>query len=259
MRPPSTRAAILDLEINGHEPRGVLVDARVEVAQEYYAGVVWDGLRKQPVMLFSRHGRHRHRGGRRAAPRPRRPRALLQRPPALRLPGQAGHRRGRRHRFGPQPPDARSDEAGEALRGARHDAGRDQSAREARGRLVRAVDAHMEMENEARPRQKKLLDGPRRRRRGDTRGPRGHAVRDRRRGGRRHGPPRRGGQRDRVRRQPRPGDRRRRRLAHALRRRAQVRRRAGQLLRDRRQPQRRARPAGWPSSSCPSRAWTRSR
>jgi succinyl-CoA synthetase beta subunit/citryl-CoA synthetase large subunit len=46
-------AEILELEINGHMPRGVLVDARVEVAQEYYAGVVWDGLRKQPVMLFS--------------------------------------------------------------------------------------------------------------------------------------------------------------------------------------------------------------
>jgi succinyl-CoA synthetase beta subunit len=44
---------ILALEINGHEPRGVLVDERVEVKQEYYAGVVWDGIRKQPVMLFS--------------------------------------------------------------------------------------------------------------------------------------------------------------------------------------------------------------
>src|SRR2546423_3414161 len=44
---------ILTLEINGHEPRGVLVDERVDVKQEYYAGVVWDGLRKQPVMLFS--------------------------------------------------------------------------------------------------------------------------------------------------------------------------------------------------------------
>jgi succinyl-CoA synthetase beta subunit len=46
-------AAILELEINGHVPRGVLVDGRVEVAKEFYAGVVWDGLRKQPVMLFS--------------------------------------------------------------------------------------------------------------------------------------------------------------------------------------------------------------
>src|SRR5215210_4713282 len=44
---------ILALEINGHEPRGVLVDERVEVKKEYYAGVVWDGIRKQPVMLFS--------------------------------------------------------------------------------------------------------------------------------------------------------------------------------------------------------------
>ncbi len=45
--------AILALEINGHVPRGVLVDPRAEVKQEYYAGVVWDGLRKRPVMIFS--------------------------------------------------------------------------------------------------------------------------------------------------------------------------------------------------------------
>jgi len=44
---------ILQLEINGHMPRGVLVDSKVSVKQEYYAGVVWDGIRKQPVMLFS--------------------------------------------------------------------------------------------------------------------------------------------------------------------------------------------------------------
>src|SRR5256885_3523241 len=44
---------ILVLEINGHMPRGVLVDPKAEVKQEYYAGVVWDGIRKQPVMLFS--------------------------------------------------------------------------------------------------------------------------------------------------------------------------------------------------------------
>jgi succinyl-CoA synthetase beta subunit len=46
-------ADILQLEINGHRPRGVLVDGRVAVKREYYAGVVWDGIRKQPVMLFS--------------------------------------------------------------------------------------------------------------------------------------------------------------------------------------------------------------
>jgi succinyl-CoA synthetase beta subunit len=44
---------VLALEINGHVPRGVLVDTRAEVAKEYYAGVVWDGIRKRPVMLFS--------------------------------------------------------------------------------------------------------------------------------------------------------------------------------------------------------------
>src|SRR3954452_24742387 len=46
-------AEVLELEINGHMPRGVLVDPKAEVAQEYYAGVVWDGTRKQPVMIFS--------------------------------------------------------------------------------------------------------------------------------------------------------------------------------------------------------------
>src|SRR4029079_15738653 len=34
-------------------PRGVLVDSRVAVKQEYYAGVTWDGTRKRPVLIFS--------------------------------------------------------------------------------------------------------------------------------------------------------------------------------------------------------------
>jgi succinyl-CoA synthetase beta subunit len=46
-------ADVLKLEINGHMPRGVLVDPKADVDQEFYAGVVWDGLRKQPVMIFS--------------------------------------------------------------------------------------------------------------------------------------------------------------------------------------------------------------
>ncbi len=46
-------AEILTLEINGHMPRGVLVDPRADLAQEYYAGVVWDGTAKKPVMIFS--------------------------------------------------------------------------------------------------------------------------------------------------------------------------------------------------------------
>src|SRR4029079_4107669 len=45
--------AVLDLEIGGHRPRGVLVDPRAAVVKEYYAGVVWDGIRKRPVILFS--------------------------------------------------------------------------------------------------------------------------------------------------------------------------------------------------------------
>src|SRR5919204_663541 len=36
-----------------HRVRGVLVDPKASVEQEFYAGVVWDGIRKQPVMLFS--------------------------------------------------------------------------------------------------------------------------------------------------------------------------------------------------------------
>src|SRR5829696_9759056 len=44
---------ILALEINGHVPRGVLVDSRAEIKQEYYAGVIYDGRAKRPMMLFS--------------------------------------------------------------------------------------------------------------------------------------------------------------------------------------------------------------
>jgi len=44
---------VLALKIDGQQPRGVLVDSRASVRQEYYAGVIWDGIRKRPVMLFS--------------------------------------------------------------------------------------------------------------------------------------------------------------------------------------------------------------
>jgi len=44
---------ILALEINGHKPRGVLVEGRQPVAQEYYLGVTWDGIAKSPVMILS--------------------------------------------------------------------------------------------------------------------------------------------------------------------------------------------------------------
>ncbi len=46
-------AEILELEISGHMPVGVLVDPKAEVEQEYYAAVLWDGRAKAPMMLFS--------------------------------------------------------------------------------------------------------------------------------------------------------------------------------------------------------------
>src|SRR4051794_41240692 len=48
--------AILKLEINGHMPRGGLVDPKAEVKQEDYASVVWDGTAKKPLMLFREMG-----------------------------------------------------------------------------------------------------------------------------------------------------------------------------------------------------------
>jgi succinyl-CoA synthetase beta subunit len=45
--------AILNLEIGGHMPVGVLVDPKAEVEQEYYAAALWDGRAKRPMMLFS--------------------------------------------------------------------------------------------------------------------------------------------------------------------------------------------------------------
>src|SRR5437870_10086649 len=44
---------ILALEINGHMPRGVLIGAKAEIKQEYYAGVIYDGTRKLPTFVFS--------------------------------------------------------------------------------------------------------------------------------------------------------------------------------------------------------------
>ena len=49
----SAAQAILALEIKGQKPRGVLVEQRAGVAQEYFAAVTWDGRRKLPVLVFS--------------------------------------------------------------------------------------------------------------------------------------------------------------------------------------------------------------
>ena len=44
---------ILDLEINGRRPLGVLVEGRAPVAHEYYVAVTYDDIAKKPVMIFS--------------------------------------------------------------------------------------------------------------------------------------------------------------------------------------------------------------
>jgi succinyl-CoA synthetase beta subunit/citryl-CoA synthetase large subunit len=44
---------ILPIVVNGQRARGVLVEERTPVAQEYFASVTWDGRRKLPVLLFS--------------------------------------------------------------------------------------------------------------------------------------------------------------------------------------------------------------
>ncbi len=46
-------AEILALEIRGQLPRGVLVETKATVRQEYYLGVTYDALAKLPVAIFS--------------------------------------------------------------------------------------------------------------------------------------------------------------------------------------------------------------
>ena len=46
-------AQILALEISGQLPRGVLVEAKAPIKQEYYLGVTYDALAKLPVAIFS--------------------------------------------------------------------------------------------------------------------------------------------------------------------------------------------------------------
>jgi succinyl-CoA synthetase beta subunit len=149
---------ILQLEINGHVPRGVLVDSRVAVKQEYYAGVTWDPtLRKSPVMIFSPMG------------------GIDIEEVAETHPDQVGRKHLSNLR---EPADYEAKEViastgvtGKALqrltpimaRLARLFSEYDMTLAEINplaeledGTFV-AVDAHMDMENEARPRQKALL------------------------------------------------------------------------------------------------------
>jgi succinyl-CoA synthetase beta subunit len=146
-------AEVLALGIGGHVPRGVLVDSRAAVKQEYYAGVTWDGTRKRPVMIFS------DQGG---------------------IDIEEVEHVGRRHLSNLVPPsDYEAKEliasvgvTGRALtrltpilaRLARLFLDHDMTLAEINplaeledGSFV-ALDAHMEIENEARPRQKALLE-----------------------------------------------------------------------------------------------------
>ena len=100
-------------------------------------GVVWDGLRKQPVMLFSDMGgidieevaeQHPDHVGRGHFSNIL-PFSDFQAKQVIASVGVTGSR--------PQPPDADPHAAGPALRRARHDAGRDQPAGQAGGRLLR--------------------------------------------------------------------------------------------------------------------------
>ena len=149
---------ILALEINGHKPRGVLVDSRVQVEQEYYAGVTWDGTRKKPVMIFSPMG------------------GIDIEEVAETHPDQVGRRHlsSLRDLTGYEAKEvvASTGVTGRALTRltpiltrlaqlfARYDmtlAEINPLAELSDGSFV-AVDAHMDMENEARPRQKAVLD-----------------------------------------------------------------------------------------------------
>ena len=148
---------ILALAIGGQMPRGVLVDSRVAVAQEFYAGVTWDGTRKRPVLIFSDMGgidieevaeTHPDRVGR-AHFSTLRPFSDYQAKQVIASVGVTGRALTRLVPI--------------LTRLARLFRARDMLLAEINplaqledGSFV-AVDAHMEMENEARPRQQALL------------------------------------------------------------------------------------------------------
>ena len=46
-------AEILPIIVNNQKARSILVEEKSPIAQEYYAGVTWDGRRKLPVLIFS--------------------------------------------------------------------------------------------------------------------------------------------------------------------------------------------------------------
>ena len=195
--------------------------------------------REAAADAVQRHGRDRHRGGRREPPRPRRPRPRLQPAPDRRLRGQADDRRDRGDRLAADPGDADPRPPRPPLPRQRHDPGRDQPAGRAdRRQLRRPRRPHGDGERGGRPPEGTAAQASSEIAEDDTREPyEPSGLRAQRRGDRRRRPPRRDpGQGPRLRGQPRPRDRRRRRLADADRRGPQPGRQARQLLRDRRQP-----------------------
>ncbi len=90
-----------------------------------------------PGDALQRHGRHRHRRGQRAAPRPCGARPPLERDGGTGLRRQGGRRPDRGDRQPPQPHHPHPRPACAAVQRLRHDAGRDQPARRARGRHLR--------------------------------------------------------------------------------------------------------------------------
>jgi succinyl-CoA synthetase beta subunit/citryl-CoA synthetase large subunit len=147
---------VLGLEINGHS-RAACWSTAGDVEQEYYAGRrLGRAPASSPVMIFSDMGGHRHRGGRRDHPDTSAARTSRHLRPSATT-GQAGDRVRRRHR--PRlnrltPIVARSRELF-----VEHDmtlAEINPLAELEDGSFV-ALDAHMDMENEAAPRQKALL------------------------------------------------------------------------------------------------------
>jgi succinyl-CoA synthetase beta subunit/citryl-CoA synthetase large subunit len=148
---------ILALEIGGQMPRGVLVDPKADVQQEYYAGVVWDGTRKRPVMIFSPVGgidieqvaaEQPEKVGRRHLSTIL-PRSDYQAKEVIAATGVSGQELTRLTPILRRLADVFADEDMTL-------AEINPLGRLADGSFV-ALDAHMEMENEARPRHKALL------------------------------------------------------------------------------------------------------
>ena len=150
--------AILKLEINGHMPRGVLVDPKAEVKQEYYASVVWDGTAKRPLMLFSDMGgidieevaeTHPDHVGRGHVSN------LL---PISDFEAKQAIAATGRHRLAAEPRDPDPRPPRPPLPRQRHDPGRDQPAGRAhRRQLRRPRRPHGDGERGGRPRRRQLL------------------------------------------------------------------------------------------------------